>query len=118
MNRIALSIGVAAMLAVGAAQAQQTESRMAKIAGCEGAKADQLIAMVKNDFLQNRLPRWADDKKLLGTSTPVVWVQQDQVVQNGDDWQIPLTVRGTKVDRNYTVKIDCKAGDLAYSQPQ
>lgn len=118
MNKIALSLGVAAMLVTGLAQALQTESRTARIASCESAKPAQIVSMIKNDFLQNRLPRWADDKKLLGTSTPVVWVQDDQIVQNGDSWQIPLKVRGTKVDRTYTVKVDCKAGDLEYSLPQ
>lgn len=119
MNKIALSVtGLVFAFSAGVAQAQQSEQRVVTIANCEQTTATQLSTMVKNDFLQNLLPRWADDKNLLGTSTPVVWVNQDQVTQNGNDWQLLLTVRGTKIDKTYTVKVDCKAGKLEYSHPQ
>lgn len=119
MNKITLGVaGLALVLSAGVAQAQQSEQRVVTIANCEQTTATQLSTMVKNDFLQNRIPRWADDKALLGTSTPVVWVNQDQVTQKGSDWVLKLTVRGTKVDKNYTVNVDCKAGKLEYSHPE
>lgn len=84
MNKITLGVaGLALALSAGVAQAQQSEQRVVTIANCEQTTATQLSTMVKNDFLQNRIPRWADDKALLGTSTPVVWVNQDQVTQRG-----------------------------------
>ncbi|NLS55631.1 protein YebF [Hafnia alvei] len=119
MNKITLGVaGLALAFSAGVAQAQQSEQRVVKIANCEQTTAAQLSTMVKNDFLQNRIPRWADDKTLLGTSTPVVWVSQDQITQKGKDWVLQLTVRGNKVDKNYTVNVDCKAGKLEYSHPE
>ncbi|PYB13497.1 hypothetical protein DMW62_27025, partial [Serratia marcescens] len=30
----------------------------------------------------------------------------------------PLTVRGTKMDKTYSVTLNCNTGEIAYSAPQ
>ncbi|MBU3894244.1 protein YebF [Serratia rhizosphaerae] len=119
----ATGLGLATVLAVilgftGSAQAQQHEQRTAKVGLCAGLQAADVAAQVKRDFLQNRITRWASDKKLLGTATPVAWVSPDAVSGEDDLWQVPLTVRGSKADKTYRVTLNCKTGDIAYSEPQ
>ncbi|MEQ5186556.1 YebF family protein, partial [Providencia alcalifaciens] len=39
--------------------------RSAPFASCVNLDNNQLVTRVKNDYLQNRLPRWQDDKNAL-----------------------------------------------------
>ncbi|HEI8864619.1 TPA: hypothetical protein SLG40_000056 [Serratia odorifera] len=97
----------------GTAQAQQLRS--AKVAQCSGLQAADVAAQVKRDFLQNRITRWDADKKQLGTATPIVWVSPDAIVGKDNVWQVPLTVRGSKMDKIYNVTLNCNQGEIAYS---
>ena len=81
------------------AQAAEPEVRTATVAPCSTASKDEIAALVKRDFLQNRIPRWDADKKTLGTSTPVAWVVPDSISGDTARWEIPLNVRGDPTDK-------------------
>ncbi|AKA37460.1 hypothetical protein NE897_01705 [Yersinia ruckeri] len=100
------------------AQTQEPQQRMAKLPACVGLNSAQVAAQVKRDFLQNRIVRWDNDKKILGTDAPVVWVSPDDIMGKDDIWEVPLTVRGTKASKNYDVMLNCVEGTISYSQPQ
>lgn len=118
MNKITSTMAVTALLLASAAQAQGNPDRSGKIANCENAKAAQISATVKGDFLSNRLPNWNEDKSILGTSTPVVWISPSNITQQDKLWTILMTVRGSRSEKSYQVNIDCQSGYVAYSQPQ
>ncbi len=116
MKRTGLSVAVALLAMAGAVQAQ--EQRTAKVAQCTGLQPAEVAAQVKRDYLQNRITRWASDKKLLGTATPIAWVSPETITGKDAIWQVPLRVRGTKQDKTYNVTLDCNVGEITYSEPQ
>ncbi|ADW74484.1 MULTISPECIES: protein YebF [Rahnella] len=99
------------------AQADEPEVRTATVTPCSTATKDEVAALVKRDFLQNRIPRWDADKKVLGTSTPVAWVVTDSISGNNARWNIPLKVRGDHTDKTYQVTLNCQIGEISYSTP-
>ncbi|CAI0765381.1 protein YebF [Serratia entomophila] len=114
-----LAIALLATAALStAAQAQAQEQRSAKVALCAGLQPAEVAAQVKRDFLQNRITRWESDKKLLGTATPIAWVSPDAISGKDQVWQVPLTVRGTRLDKIYNVTLDCNSGEITYGEPQ
>lgn len=52
------------------------ERRTAKFINCDNLNQQQIGAKVKNDFIQTRLPYWNKDKKLLGGSNVVAWINR------------------------------------------
>lgn len=120
MNRIILSaVLVAAGLSgvVQAAQTSEQQNRTATIAPCNDAGKDEIAALVKRDFLQNRITRWDADKKLLGTSTPVVWIATDSITGDSANWSIPLKARGDRSEKTYPVTLNCQLGQIIYGAP-
>ncbi|MGG8470212.1 protein YebF [Rahnella sp. PAMC25617] len=99
------------------AQADEPEVRTATVTPCATATKDDVAALVKRDFLQNRIPRWDADKKVLGTSTPVAWVVTDSISGSNAKWDIPLKVRGDHTDKTYQVTLNCQIGEISYSAP-
>ncbi|MFI8415675.1 protein YebF [Serratia sp. NPDC078593] len=116
MNQMKSILAVALLAMATSAQAQQV--RTAKVAPCTGLQAPDIAAQVKRDFLQNRITRWDADKKQLGTDKPIAWVNPDAIVSKDDVWQLPLTVRGSKLDKIYRVTLNCKSGEISYTAPQ
>ena len=97
--------------------AQDQEQRTAKVGQCAGLQPADVAAQVKRDFLQNRITRWEADKSC--------WAPQPRSPgqpgcdhRQGPVWQVPLTVRGTKMDKTYNVTLNCNTGEIAYSAPQ
>lgn len=97
--------------------AQDQEQRTAKVGQCAGLQPADIAAQVKRDFLQNRITRWEADKSC--------WAPQPRSLGSARmpspariRWQVPLTVRGTKMDKTYSVTLNCNTGEIAYSAPQ
>lgn len=88
--------------------------RSAPFANCTNIDNDQIAVRVKNDYLQNRLPRWQDDKKLLG-SKPVANINANEVVKNGNNYQVTLGVRGARTDLRYNVAVNCDDNTITYT---
>ncbi|NIC27447.1 protein YebF [Serratia plymuthica] len=119
MKRTGLSVAVALLAMAGLTTAVQAqEQRTAKVAQCTGLQPADVAAQVKRDYLQNRITRWASDKKLLGTATPIAWISPEAITGKDAIWQVPLTVRGTKQDKTYNVALNCNTGEISYSEPQ
>ena len=120
MKKIILGVVVAAAGMSGLsqiAQADEPEVRTATVTPCSTATKEDVAALVKRDFLQNRIPRWDADKKALGTSTPVAWVVTDSISGSNAKWNVPLTVRGDQTDKTYQVTLNCQIGEISYSAP-
>ncbi|CNJ87925.1 protein YebF [Yersinia aldovae] len=115
MKKTGLTLVLATVLAGMTVSAQAQEPRVAKVAACPGLNQSQVATQVKRDFQQNRITRWTLDKKLLGTDSPVVWINTVDITGNDDIWQVPLTARGNKGDKTYQVVLDCKAGTITYT---
>ncbi|SQI42020.1 Uncharacterised protein [Serratia plymuthica] len=119
MKRTGLSFGRSVVGHGGLTTAVQAqEQRTAKVAQCTGLQPADVAAQVKRDYLQNRITRWASDKKLLGTATPIAWISPEAITGKDAIWQVPLTVRGTKQDKTYNVTLNCNTGEISYSEPQ
>lgn len=119
MKKTRLKLVIAFLATAGlltAVQAQEPHS--AKIVQCAGLQPAEVAAQVKRDFLQNRIPRWKADKKLLGTTTPIAWISPQAISGKDQVWQVSLTVRGTQQDKTYNVTLNCRSGDISYSDPQ
>jgi len=111
-------VAVAALSgAVQMAQAAEPEIRTATLAPCNNAGKDEVAALVKRDFLQNRITRWDDDKKLLGTSTPVVWISADSITGDSAKWSVPVKARGNRSEKTYPVTLNCQLGEITYGAP-
>ncbi|AYA40479.1 hypothetical protein HZS38_08665 [Xenorhabdus nematophila] len=90
--------------------------RVAKFISCKNLTKDQVAAQVKQDFLQNRITHWDTDKKQLGTSKPIAWVNVNDMTGDQNALQVPLIVRGSKKDKSYNVTIDCQKETISYSE--
>ncbi|CAM3932697.1 protein YebF [Xenorhabdus thuongxuanensis] len=90
--------------------------RVAKFISCKNLTKDQVAAQVKQDFLQNRINHWDKDRKQLGTSKPIAWVNVNDITGDTNALQVPLIVRGTKKDKSYNVTIDCQKETISYSE--
>jgi hypothetical protein len=120
VNKLILSAVVAVAGLSGAVQAAQTseqQSRTVTIAPCNNASKDEVAALVKRDFLQNRITRWDEDKKLLGTSTPVVWISTDSITGDSANWRVPVKARGNRAEKTYPVTLNCQLGQITYGTP-
>lgn len=99
------------------AQAAEADIRTATIAPCNNVSKDEVAALVKRDFLQNRITRWDEDKKLLGTSTPVVWISTDSITGDSAKWNVPVKARGNRAEKTYPVTLNCQLGEITYGAP-
>lgn len=93
--------------------ATSDEARTAHFISCEKLNEVQIGAQVKNDFMHNRLPRWQDEKAILG-SKAVAWVNNNNITQTPEGYQVPLDVRGAKKDLRYNVQVDCVKNTITY----
>ncbi|ATM86195.1 protein YebF [Yersinia massiliensis] len=115
MRKTGLALVFAAVSAAIIGNVQAQEPRVAKVPTCTGLNQSQVATQVKRDFLQNRITRWENDKKRLGTDKPVVWISEVDITGKDDIWQVPLVVRGNKGDETYEVVLDCQAGSMTYT---
>ncbi|MDX7992381.1 hypothetical protein FE394_12630 [Xenorhabdus sp. Reich] len=90
--------------------------RVAKFISCNNLTKGQVAAQVKQDFLQNRINHWDTDKRELGTSKPIAWVNVNDISGDRSALQVPLIVRGSKKDKSYNVTIDCQKETISYSE--
>ncbi|WP_338882560.1 MULTISPECIES: protein YebF [Xenorhabdus] len=90
--------------------------RVAKFISCKNLTKDQVAAQVKQDFLQKRISHWDRDRKQLGTSKPIAWVNVNDITGDTNVLQVPLIVRGTKEDKSYNVTIDCQKETISYGE--
>ncbi|TKI08231.1 protein YebF [Martelella alba] len=95
--------------------AKATDVRTFKVSACPDLNAIQVADLIKQDYTENRFPRFEDDKQALGSDNIVAWVNPEDVTGTGDDWQAPLQVRGAAADRSYQVSLDCQKGEISYS---
>ncbi|PHM69449.1 protein YebF [Xenorhabdus kozodoii] len=109
-----LSAGILFSVSLTATAAEN--ERVAKFISCKNLTKDQVAAQVKQDFLQNRINHWDQDRKQLGTSTPIAWVNVNDITGDTDALQVPLIVRGTKKDKSYNVTIDCQKEMISYHE--
>ncbi|KMJ45583.1 protein YebF [Xenorhabdus khoisanae] len=109
-----LSAGV--LLSVSFTATAAENNRVAKFISCKNLTNDQVAAQVKQDFLQNRINRWSEDRKQLGTSKPIAWVNVNDITGDENALQVPLIVRGSKKDKSYNVTIDCQKETINYSE--
>ncbi|MDC9582529.1 protein YebF [Xenorhabdus sp. PR6a] len=109
-----LSAGV--LLSVSFTTSAAENERVAKFISCQNLTKDQVAAQVKQDFLQNRINHWDKDRKQLGTSKPIAWVNVNDITGDANTLQVPLIVRGTKKDKSYNVTIDCQKETISYSE--
>ncbi|MBD2785445.1 hypothetical protein ID858_10125 [Xenorhabdus sp. DI] len=109
-----LSAGV--LLSVSFTASAAENGRVAKFISCQNLTKDQVAAQVKQDFLQNRINHWDKDRKQLGTSKPIAWVNVNDITGDTNTLQVPLIVRGTKKDKSYNVTIDCQKETISYSE--
>lgn len=90
------------------------QSREVTIPPCTNLDAAGIAALVKLDYLTNRVVAWAADQKKLGQNDPVVWVNTAEIVGEGGHWQVPLMVRGRSGDIQYSVIVECQTGVAHY----
>ncbi|MCW7550783.1 protein YebF [Photorhabdus sp. P32] len=116
INRVGLS-GAALLLTVSFTISAVSENkRVDKFISCDNLTKSQIAAQVKRDFLQNRIHHWSEDRTQLGTSKPVVWIKAENITGDKDILKIPLTVRGSKRDKDYRVVVDCQQNTISYSE--
>ncbi|MBQ0215428.1 protein YebF [Proteus vulgaris] len=117
-------LGVALLLAVSlGASAESVDNvnkdivRSAPFASCVNLDNNQLVTRVKNDYLQNRLPRWQEDKKALGPK-PVASINANEVIKMDNNYQMVLNVRGARTDLRYNVQVNCDENTITYVSPK
>ncbi|EKT56286.1 protein YebF [Providencia sneebia] len=97
-----------------ALSANKDEGKAAPFVSCKNLTEPQVAAQVKNDFMHNRLPRWTEEKDLVGKKA-VAWINNQDVVKTETTYKIPLIVRGSKVDLHYHVVVDCENNTITYN---
>ncbi|CRL60347.1 protein YebF [Proteus vulgaris] len=117
-------LGVALLLVVSfGASAESVNNvnkdvvRSAPFASCVNLDNNQLVTRVKNDYLQNRLPRWQEDKKALGPK-PVASINANEVIKMDNNYQMVLNVRGARTDLRYNVQVNCDENTITYVSPK
>ncbi|MCW2254514.1 hypothetical protein M2263_000605 [Providencia alcalifaciens] len=114
-NKIGFVLGSCALLFSSIAfSTNQDEGKAAPFISCGNLSEPQVAAQVKNDFMHNRLPRWSDEKALVGKKA-VAWVNNQDVTKTATGYQVPLIVRGSKSDLHYNVKVDCENSTITYN---
>ncbi|MDM3563098.1 protein YebF [Proteus vulgaris] len=91
--------------------------RSAPFSSCVNLDNNQLVTRVKNDYLQNRLPRWQEDKKALGPK-PVASINANEVIKMDNNYQMVLNVRGARTDLRYNVQVNCDDNTITYVSPK
>lgn len=113
-KKIGFALGGCALLFSSIAfSANQEEGKAAPFISCGKLAEPQIAAQVKNDFMNNRLPRWAEEKALVGKKA-VAWVNNQDVTKTETGYQVPLTVRGSKQNLQYNVTVDCEKSTITY----
>ncbi|MBI6529799.1 hypothetical protein JEP40_11835 [Proteus vulgaris] len=117
-------LGVALLLTVSfGASAENVDNvnkdvvRSAPFASCVNLDNNQLVTRVKNDYLQNRLPRWQEDKKALGPK-PVASINANEIIKMDNNYQMVLNVRGARTDLRYNVQVNCDENTITYVSPK
>ncbi|EEG87464.1 hypothetical protein PROPEN_00360 [Proteus penneri ATCC 35198] len=91
--------------------------RSVPFSSCVNLDNNQLVTRVKNDYLQNRLPRWQDDKKALGPK-PVASINANEIIKMNNNYQMVLNVRGARTDLRYNVQVNCDDNTITYVSPK
>lgn len=97
-----------------ALSANQDEGKAAAFVSCGNLTEPQISAQVRNDFMHTRLPRWAEEKALLGNKA-IAWVNDKDVIKTDSGYTVPLVVRGSKKDLQYRVLVDCTNNTITYN---
>ncbi|OCQ52838.1 Colicin-M immunity protein [Photorhabdus australis subsp. thailandensis] len=116
INRVGLSSAALLFTISFTVFAVPESKRVDKFISCDNLTKSQIAAQVKRDFLQNRINRWLEDRKQLGTSTPVAWINVENITADKDVLGVPLTVRGSKRDKDYRVIVDCQQNTISYNE--
>ncbi|WP_036769769.1 protein YebF [Photorhabdus australis] len=116
INRVGLSSAALLFTISFTVFAVPESKRVDKFISCDNLTKSQIAAQVKRDFLQNRINRWLEDRKQLGTSTPVAWINVENITADKDVLGVPLTVRGSKRDKDYRVVVDCQQNTISYNE--
>ncbi|MTC59144.1 hypothetical protein GKR50_03815 [Providencia rustigianii] len=90
------------------------EGKAAPFVSCGNLTEPQVAAQVKSDFMNNRLPRWTEEKAAVGKKA-VAWVNDSEVTKTDDGYVVPLVVRGSKSDLHYRVAVNCKNNTVTYN---
>lgn len=116
MKYLRITVCGIAMLFMANGLAQTVSAQIPALSDCSNMTSQQLANFAKKDFLQDRLPRWDETKKALGSGNPVVWVNENDIVAKGDSRIVPLKVRGRSSDKQYMVNIDCQKSEISYTE--
>ncbi|CAG9422114.1 protein YebF [Providencia alcalifaciens] len=106
--------GCALVLSSFAFSANKEEGKAAAFVSCGNLTEPQIAAQVKNDFMNNRLPRWSDEKAAVGKKA-VAWINDNEVTKTEEGYILPLVVRGSKSDLHYRVTVNCKNDTITYN---
>jgi len=111
---LAMILSTLLSFSITAQDIEINEGRTAKFINCDNLNPQQIGAKVKNDFIQTRLPYWNKDKKLLGGSNVVAWINNNSITAIKHGYRIPLSVRGKKKDVSYQVIVNCQDETITY----
>lgn len=85
---------------------------------CFQTSEGEVTSFVKRDFLE-RLTRWDDEAKLLGTRTPEIkWDRIDRASSDSEAEKVltvPFTAKGPDASRKYFALYECKEKRVEYS---
>lgn len=86
---------------------------------CYQTSDEQVQTFVKNDFLQ-RMKRWDDDAKLLGTRTPeITWEKIERTPPENkikqDILLLPFKAKGPNSTKRYFGMYQCEKGYVEYA---
>ncbi|HGN1705771.1 TPA: protein YebF [Providencia rettgeri] len=114
-KKMAVVFGTCAFIfSTFALSANNEEGKAAPFVSCGSLTEPQVAAQVKSDFIHNRLPRWTEEKAVLGKKA-VAWVNDSEVTKTETGYTVPLTVRGAKKDLYYSVSVDCQNNTVTYN---